>query len=221
MKKCNYCNAYVDEYLAICPLCLKSLKESEAKKNPEYPKYDINQMRQNLKLRFLLFLSIIIISICTLINVLNYNGVPWVLYIISPILYLWLLIRNTLMSKTHYGVRILLQLIGISFFLFVIDTTQGGYSWSVNIVIPFLIIVAIILITIIVYTKQMLWKDYIGYLFVMTFIGFIPILFFAIGIVDTLWPSAVSALYAILTLVGMFILSNKKFKTEFIRRFHI
>ncbi|WDV44943.1 DUF6320 domain-containing protein [Clostridiaceae bacterium M8S5] len=222
MKHCKFCDVNIDDSQVRCPLCHKKLEGQIENEDRQYPQYNLEKIqKKNYRSKVFSFIVIIVISVCTLINLLNYNGLLWSFYVIFPLGYVWLSIRNTIISNMHYGVKILLQLIGLSFMLFMVDITNGQFSWSVDIVIPLLIITSIFIMTIIIYTIPMLWSEYIGYLFIIMFIGLIPIVLYLTNIAKILWPSAVSALYTLLTLIGMFIFSDKKLKNEFVRRFHI
>lgn len=223
MNKCKHCNVFIDEGLLKCPLCQRIILGVKTSTGSRwYPSYNIAKIdtHKSFRSKVLLFLSITIISICLLINLLSGIEHPWILYIAGPVLYLFLLINNTILSKTHVGTKILIQILGISNMLFIIDYLSGYYRWSVNVVLPFLVIMGTLLITIIIIKKKMLWNEYIGYTITMIFLGFIPVVLYLIGIANILWPSAVSALYALLTTVGMLLFSKKKFKNELVRRFH-
>lgn len=222
MKKCEYCGVLVDESLHYCPLCHRIMEDAGNKlENSWYPDYPVQsiQSRQKFKKKVFLFLLITAISICLLINLLSGISTPWFLFVACPLLYALLLI-NTILSKLHTGTKILLQVMGISVLLFTLDLLSGYKRWSVNIFIPFLFIAGTFTITIIILKKRMLWSEYIGYVIVMIFLGFLPVLLYLTGVSDELWASAVSALYSLLTTIGMLLFSKKQFKNELVRRFH-
>ncbi len=223
MNQCKHCKVLMDENLHKCPLCHRAVGDKKlSSENPWYPSYDMEKRNPSRGFLFnlILFLAIAVISTCLLINLLTDARHLWFLYVAGPVLYLLLLINNTILSKTHAGMKILLQVLGISGILFMIDFLSGYYRWSVNVVIPFLVIAGTFLITIIICTKKMLWNEYVGYVFVMIFLGFMPILLYFIRVSNSMWASSVSALYALLTTVGMVLFSDKKLKNEFLRRFH-
>lgn len=223
MKKCKHCQVLIDENLYKCPLCHRVVGDKKTPvKNPVYPVYNMKKASSSRDFLFnlVLFLSIVIISSCTLINLLTDTSRLWFLYVAGPVLYLLLLINNTILSKTHVGAKILLQVLGISNMLFILDFFSGYRRWSVNVVLPFLVIAGTLSITIIIWTKKMLWNEYVGYVIAMIFLGFLPILLYLIGVADSIWASSISALYALLTTIGLLLFSNKKFKNELVRRFH-
>lgn len=224
MNKCRQCGIYIYENDGKCPLCNKPAGELKITcENEWYPAYKPSEASpgKGMVKKVYLFVSITVISICLLVNALAGLENPWFLYVAGPIMYLLLLINNTILSRMHTGMKILLQICSISGLLFIIDMLSGFYRWSVNIVIPYLFIAGTLINTIIILKKKMLWREYAGYILAMIFLGFLPVLLYWTGIADILWAAAVSALYSILTVIGMLIFANKKFKNEVTRRFHL
>lgn len=224
MNQCKNCGVIINDNVNKCPLCNRNLQEfSSVSRNTWYPEYSYTEAATQLSLgkKVFLFISISVACICILINLLTGVKNPWSLYVVSPILYLQLLINNTVQSKMRAGAKIILQITGISGLLLIFDLLSGFYRWSVNIVIPFLIIGGTFVITIIITKKKMLWNEYVGYIIAMIFLGFLPVLLYISGVADTLWASAVSALYSLLTIIAMLVFFNRKFKNEITRRFHI
>lgn len=222
MNICRQCGILLEENVSKCPLCNRAVEGEHDSDNRWYPIYTahINQASRKMCSRVFLFILITAISICALINLLTGITNPWFLYVTCPILYLILLIYNTILSKIHAGAKILFQIFGISAMLFMLDFVSGYSRWSVNIVIPFLFILGTFMTTLIILKKKMLWSEYVGYEIVMILIGFIPVLLYATRVSSVLWAGATSALYSFLTMVGMLIFSNKKFKNEVKSRFY-
>lgn len=223
MSKCNHCGIILEHVNGQqCPLCFEAIVDNPlTSRNTWYPSYEVKktEVSRNLFFHLSLFLSIAIISICLFFNLLINAGNLWFLYVVGPVLYLLLLLNSTILSKKHVANKILLQVVGMSSMLFLIDLLCGFHKWSVNIVIPILVITATLLITVIIGIKKMRWYEYVKYITVMIFLGFIPIILYFIGISNSIWASAITALYALLTLAGMFLFSAK-FKNEFVRIFH-
>lgn len=222
MSRCKFCNLHVSDSLSKCPLCFILVNEQPAHDEKEYPTYStvVPDMTEKMVTKICLFLSIVAIATCVFINIASFKESLWSISVTVSILYAWLLIKNTILSSTHVGAKILFQVLGLSTMVFLIDFASDYNRWSVNFVIPFLVMSATLLITIIIFTRSMRWSEYVGYQFAIILLGFIPILLHFVHVTETFWVSSLSALYAFSTLVFMFIFSNKKFKAEFIRRFH-
>lgn len=222
MNKCNHCNVYIDESVSKCPLCQGGVNRNTKPQNLLYPDYiNINNIsRRHFILKLELFIAMLIIGACLFINLLTNTKHLWFLYIIGPVLYILLLVNHTILAKAHIGTKILLQVLGISSVLLMTDLVSGYYRWSVNIVIPLLFIATILAVTLMIFIKKKLWDDYVGYIIVYSFLGLIPILLYSVGVSDSIWASAASALYSTITIGILFLIPGWNFKNEFVRRFH-
>ena len=224
MSKCSSCGVIVHAVHPRCPLCQRHLSTQEvASENIWYPLYenDAIQRSRHFVSRLTDFITITVTSVSMVINLLTTPHTLWSLYVISSVLYVWLLIRHTMLSQAHLGAKIIGQVFGLSGMLVMVNMVEGSQRWSLNYVFPFIVILATLLITIIVLIKKMRWKEYVGFTLAVILLGYLPLLLYLLGISQVLWAAAISALYAFLTLVGMILFSDKSLKNEIIRRFHL
>lgn len=214
---CTKCNVYTKQQY--CPLCKHKLSEGSVD-NTYYPVYETKAQRRHFAQRLVIFIATFAVSTSLLINLLTEPHQLWFLYVLGPVLYSLLLINHTILSKAHIGSKVIFQVIALSIMLFILDAASGSSKWSIHYVIPFLVTLATLYVTIIVLLKPMKWREYIGYLTTMVVLGFLPIVLFLSSWSTVLWPSAATALYALLTLIGMILFSEKTMKNEIVRRFH-
>jgi Osmosensitive K+ channel histidine kinase len=226
MKYCSKCNLYVNTELDFCPLCASELKldkDGITSKNDVigdiYPKPD-GVKKYNLLLRILLFLTVVITSTCLLINILTYDGILWSLVVAGAIQLLWAAIAHPLIHKRNIGHLITVDAISICILLVIIQTTTHTQGWGLEYVIPFLFISATTVISFVILIRRMKWREYAMYQFIMIVLGLLPVISVISGMAKTMWPSILSAFYSLLTLSGMFIFADKKYKNELIKRFH-
>lgn len=222
MKECINCHIQLRDSQKECPFCHEKFdSKGEA---PVYPVYDYKKLsvRQRILPRIVAFLAIFLSAVSVFINVLTWGIYPrlWSVFVVGGAMYLWLTIGNTILSKMHGGGKIILQTISLSGLAVLIDLFSGFHRWSVNIVVPFIVIAHTLLITIIVFAKKMLWNAYIGYTITMLFLCFLPIILFVCRVATSYWACALSGLYALLTLAAMFIFARKDLKDQFVSRFH-
>ncbi|GHU53299.1 hypothetical protein AGMMS49975_10990 [Clostridia bacterium] len=223
MTKCIRCGVSVDGQHKNCPLCGRRLDNKGGGKT-EYPAYgqSYRRIKTFTLYKLYLFLTISAILISTTVNVMTLPTDPvfWSGIVTCALLYTLITIRNTIISKRHIGAKILVQFISLAVFMFVIDICNGFSKWSTNYVIPFLIVVSTVIITIIALTKKSLWLDYAGYLFAMFFISLCPIVLFVFRLATVIWTGVMAVLYSVLTIIGLIIFSDEKFKNETRKRFH-
>lgn len=223
MTRCSKCGVMVDSQHKNCPLCSKPLSNA-GESITQYPSYlDLYSRVRNFtieKLFLFLTISTIVITITINLLTLQINSSPWSAVVTALLLYAWVAVRNTFISKTHSGGKTLFQFLSLSVLLLILDICGGFSKWSTNYVIPFLSLAATFIITLMAIAKKSLWHEYIGYLLATFFISLCPLLFFAFRLSTVLWTSVVSIIYSLLTIVGLIIFSDRNFKEEMKKRFY-
>lgn len=223
--RCESCGVSVDPAHAACPLCRRNLHgkgEAPSTGNSWYPIYEAveEQRASSLLSKWLTFIAVSVIGLSLLINILGDHEVWWSLYLMPCVLYAWLFIRHTLMSKSHLGGKIVVQLLGLSGMLLWLNVAAGTNYWSTGYVIPFLMMAATLLITVICCTRKMRWREFAGYLLTLILLGFVPLLLYAVGMSHVLWTAVATAVYALLTFGGMCLIADKGFRKDMKRRLH-
>lgn len=233
MKYCGKCKIKVNTDTHKCPLCSGVLIEpggqesgdDNASRMPDslrYPDPAIEAVhRYNFVFRLFLFISVVITSTCLLINILTYSGTLWSLYVAGTLLYIWITVAYPLFTKKKIGQIIVVNTIATSIYVFSLELATRTQGWGLTYVTPFLFIGATLLITFIIFLKRLKWREYTVYQTIMVIMGFLPVIFCVTGLVTAYWPSILSAFYSFLTLSGMFIFGDKKYKDELIKRFHL
>lgn len=221
MNQCHNCGVRVKN--STCPLCHRGIAYSSSTEKNEYPTYPTVNADKKGKIiaKVALFIAISLISVAFVINLLTPSHNLWFIYFVSIVFYVFITIYHTILSPSHIGGKILVQLVCLSGLLVWLTILSGGGKWALNYIVPFLVIAATLLITVITLRKRMSWRSYVGFILSMILIGFVPVLFYIVGIVTVLWPSIITALYSFLTLIGMLVFSDTTFKSELLRRFHL
>lgn len=234
MKYCRKCALKVRTRYDFCPLCASGLADSEAAGVPEqddksgvagigdiYPRYD-GEIKYGIAVRVLLFISIVGASTCLLINLLTYHGhgVLWSLLVAGGIGFIWAALIYPVMVRKNIGHHIAVDAVAACIFFVVAQFVIGTKGWSLDYVIPFLFIAATTIISILILVRRMKWREYALYQLITIILGVLPVVSVAFRLVTTAWPSIVSAFYSGITLLGMFIFGDKKYKNEMIKRFH-
>lgn len=221
VTKCINCNVELDKHLRKCPLCLRRINSTN--QSDIYPNYTYDTPAKSKKLRVLLFLTIIICSVSTLVNLLTLAVIPklWFIYVIGIAIYVWVLTWHTIFSRKNLGSKIHMQIFALSFLLLVIDLNSGFHRWSVNIAIPVIISLAILMISIKMASEKMHFNNYIGYVMSAVVMGFIPLILYFAGVATLFWPSSVTTLSSLLAITGVYLFADKMFHAEFKRRFHL
>lgn len=177
--------------------------------------------KYNFVLRLFLFISVVISSTCLLINILTFRGVLWSAYVAGTLLYVWITVGYPVFAKRKLGQIIVLNTIATAIYVYSLELATKTQGWGLTYVTPFLFITSTLFITFVILLKRLKWREYAVYQTILVIMGFLPVIFCAVGLVTAIWPSIFSAFYSFLTVTGMFIFGDKKYKDELIKRFHL
>lgn len=231
MKYCRKCALSVNTGYEYCPLCASQLTECQEGEPPEkkvddagacdevYP-HLVVEVKYNFLLRLLLFISVVGASTCLLINLLTYDGMLWSLLVAGGIGFFWAALIYPIAVRKNIGHHIAVDAVCACIFFVVAQFVIGTKGWSLDYVVPFLFIAATTIISVVILVRRMSWREYALYQFITIIFGLLPVISVIAHLVSTSWPSIVSAFYSFVTLLGMIIFADKKYKNELIKRFH-
>lgn len=221
MKTCKRCKVNIGEDTEICPLCRTVLFNLDSTKHDKtYPAIEVNLHKYNIVKRLFMFVSILSAVGSVITNYLTYNGVMWSLITISAIIYFWTIMRYSIKRNRNIASHILVQLICISILTVVMDYSIGYSGWSVNNVIPEIIILANVAVLILVFVNRMYWHTYVINQIVIAICGLIPGILLLCGLITVIMPTVIATATSFLVLVIMIIFGDKTIKSELKRRFH-
>ncbi|CAD2080609.1 DUF6320 domain-containing protein [Jeotgalicoccus meleagridis] len=221
MNHCPDCE--IDTRQNSCPLCHQLLSiESLPEDQRAYPRYDQKLYKMKDRLANLAILGGILATvICLLINIIVMPHFLWVFYVAVAIFYLLISLNHTILSPGHLGGKIIAQVISLTILLLVIDYMSGSLMWSINYVVPLLILAGILLMCIMILRVRMNWTSYISFLLLMIVFGFLPLILYFFGLVDVLWPAVSTASFGLAAFIAMLLIANQSFMTQLTRRFHL
>lgn len=220
---CENCKVSFDSDTGCCPLCHEKLGESKTE-NRLYPARDKmitkTQMKNFSNVYF--FLSLIAIAVSVIINFHAQHKFTWSVVVVVGTIYFYSLIKNTILAKSNIGFKIMFQAVLMSLLLYAIDYfITNKTNWSLEYAIPFTLVGTTVSLTVLAFSNSKKWRDYVIYILSTVVLGLIPFIFYLTKIIDVSWPSLVSFLYSIFTILGMLMFFRKKLTNEFKKNFHI
>lgn len=223
MKVCQKCKVNVDTYRKTCPLCGQILHDDENNREYEnlYPDYEFPNRKVNLVMRILLFASISSIGIALMVNILTFSGSYWSFYVILGVLYAWILLRITIISRKNIADKLLIQLFALSILTYGVELISESSGWALEYVVPFLCIATTIAIVIIIMIKPMRYSDYVSYFLIIFLISWVPLILYFSSVINIAWPSVTAASFSLMILFGMITFADRATKDELKKRFHI
>lgn len=219
MKKCPKCLVEVKSNRRTCPLCGQML-EGEGTTQPTYPSYQPITKQINLMLRIILFITLVAGLTSLLINVLTYVDTWWAAYVILGLIYMWIVIKSTILSHRNVAKKLLIQMIALSLIVIAVEKISKSSGWALDYVVPSICGLTTIAIIILIMSKKMRYNDYLLYLLTTVLISFVPIILYWSDVVAVLWPSVTAAGISVVTILGMVIFADKATKDELKKRFH-
>lgn len=219
MIRCEACSTWTRQKK--CPLCQTQLTDNEIEKEQSYPSYQGMKFGYRRAPDLAILAGIFIILTCLFINITVMPHYLWIFYVAGSVAYFVVSFNHTVLSKSHLGSKIVIQIVSLTLLLLLIDSRSGLLTWSVNYVFPFLIISGMIMITGIVLAKRIKWSSYFSFLIIMLTLGFIPSVLAAAGIATVIWPSALASAYAFSAIAVMLVFAQQSFLTQLGRRFHL
>ncbi len=223
MKRCEHCNVDVNTNHGTCPLCFGTLTEVNNKPglDPFKEKEDVveNKSKQIL-FKLFLYLSIIAVGVCVIINLMTEPLPLWSLIVAIGVLYCWVLIYHTIISKRSIFEKLFLQIGIIVGLLFVCEWVSGGEKWMVDYAMPS-ISMAVMLVLFVLAQTLKYHKGLLAF-FIMTFILTLISGILLLCKVPTFnLLNIITICAGVTALVGMIMFKGSILKKEFSKKFHV
>lgn len=229
MRYCANCNIKIDAEKDHCPLCFRETKEIDNKKINDYPfaerKKDEKYQKNNTFVRKLfVFMSICIVAICFLINFYTIDNQVssdwWALVVLSGILYVWVLISHTIISRRNVFEKVIMQLLAMVFLLWTCDfIAESNTKWLINYVFPSISICTVIALLMITFIRKD--KSWLLSFVVITIILTIASVLSFIYLEEEHILNIINLAISGMTLLGYFTFGHQAIKQEFTRKFHL
>ena len=230
MKYCADCKVKIDADKNHCPLCFREIKEVNDERASEYPfaerkKDETFQKNNSFILKLFVFISICVASICFLFNYylvqIKENTTNWwCLVVVSGIVYVWVLISHTIISRRNVFEKVLAQLVAIMFLLWTCDfITTSNTNWLANYVFPSISICTVLsLLMITLIRKDKSWL--LSFVFITIILTIASVISF-IYLEEEHLLNIINLAISGITLLGYFTFGYQNIKQEFTRKFHL
>lgn len=185
-----------------------------------YP-YIKSGFTRGLLLKLITFIAAVFLGVSLLVDHLVPTGSPWAFITAAAIIYAWVSAINVLRYTPNPASIILCQLFAVSGFVLFIDILTGFYRWSVNYVIPFLIMGAALATSLMIVIKPVKFRACVIYQLVIAVIGLLGVLLWIFGYSDVEWPVVSAACLSILCFVSTVVFSRRRTHNELKKRFHV
>ncbi len=219
MQQCGKCRITVDGDKDRCPLCQGELT---GEPEPEmYPKIKESRFESDFLLKLIAFISISAAAVCVGTDFIISGGITWSLICIGGIVCAWLTTSVGITYRRRILKNITWELILITSLSVIWDKFTGWHGWSVDFVLPCASICAVISIFIISKVLKMKSGEYLLYLIIGGFYGFLPLICLIAGLTKITYPTVICTCLSFIFMAALFLFRGKTTKDEMERRFHL
>jgi hypothetical protein len=220
MKYCESCKLNITGDNKICPLCKNELDHGSSTSNV-FPVIPSIYEEQNIVFRILIFISILTGSTSLIIDFIISNSLDWSLLVIIGIMFFWFNLISSIYKRNNPNAITFNQVLILSIGSIVCDYLTGFKLWSITYVLPFLCITGMTEMFIVSSILRYSIHSYIVYLFGLSIIGIIQIIFIFTKVISITWPSVICCILSIIAVNTILLFGNRKWKRELKRKFHI
>lgn len=223
MKKCSKCNVTVNTNYKTCPLCFNELTETEGEVNELFKPRELEQKKPSVKkilTKIFLFISIIAIVVCVTINLMVKPLPLWSLLVVLGIVYVWILVIHTILSKRNIFEKLVLQIGTLIGLLFVCQWISGGRQWMVDYVIP-CISMAIMLVLFILCLSLKNHQGLVSFFIMNIILAALSGILLLCHVPNFALLNIITCILGVVTILGVMLFSGSALKTEFSKKFHV
>lgn len=225
MKICERCGVAVASAGTRCPLCGSTLHSDgtgQSLRGISYPQYTLSSTPVSLKTKLGRFIALSMMAILIVVNLATFVALPafWALVPIESILFVWASSRNWAGLISLRSKAILWQLLLLSVLLVSIDLVGSFAHWSLNYVVPGLLLLTTLLLTMLARRRPQQRATYLGALFVMLGANLLPLLCYPLHWTTVLWPGLVALTFSLVAIIGLLIFAKGTVLSELRKRLH-
>ncbi len=134
--------------------------------------------------------------------------------------FIYVPILNIIYIIIYTGVKMLFQMLGIMGICLAYDFVFGCTGWSVEYVLPVVLVAGLVYIDLYAYIHKSKWRDNVVYALVFVALGILPLIFYFTGVTRALTPMALCTFASGVTVLGLLRFAVRRFAAEMKKRLH-
>lgn len=223
MKRCKYCNAEVDTEKTFCPLCFNHLEGSAESAEGLYTLREKNETSARTSLflvKLFLFLSFVTVVVCTVVNILTEPKIGWFWVVIWGIVYLWVLIAHTILSKRSAFRKVFLQVLTIVVLLYFAEKLSLR-SWLFSYVYPGIGLAVITVLAMVSFISEKRGELCLGFAITILLLGAGSIAILIFNAASFKLLNVINVISSFVALIGYILFGFGAMKNEFAKKWHL
>jgi hypothetical protein len=220
MSRCNICNLEIIDETEQCPLCGSVLEHTIDVENM-YPDVKVRARKLMLISRIYLFVAIIVEVILVYANIVTESDTWWSIITGLIFFYCYMLLRYAILGRSGYRIKVLFLSLLAILMLVAIDFVSGYRGWSLNYVMPALIMAIDAAVLVLMFVNRRSWQSYMMIQIAMIIVAIIPVILYIFGIVTKINLALAALATSVFLFLGTLIIGDRRARVELYRRFHI
>jgi len=221
VKYCEKCKVNIIGKRKTCPLCQGNLVGQDNHEIDVFPKISFVNEDHSLMFKMILFISIVVAAVSVALNILLPSKGAWSIFIIGGLASVWASIISARNKRKNIPKSIVYQVVIISVITVIWDFLTHWKGWSINYIIPFICVLAMISMALISKIRRQKLEDYMLYFIIDGLFGIIPIIFILTNILDVIYPSLICILCSVISLAALLVFQGERMIAEIKRRLHM
>lgn len=217
---CKYCNVNVKSSTTVCPLC-HNLLNGTPESQPNFPPRKIRKFKAPISFSGVyFFVALSIIITCAIINACFPTKISWAKIVLVFLIYLYFLIRNTILYKGSGGSKIYTQTLSLSLMAICLQYITHTKEWAYSYAMPIISIVSLLIFILFISIFNKKTHQYVRYMALTAFIGMIPSVLYMLNVIKAPYLAFISLVLSAIILIGLIVFSRKTLCSEFEKKGH-
>ena len=178
---CKSCNVKVETHTNVCPLCKRNLIEDDTLDVINYPSIKkISSIRKLIR-RIVFAVCLSAILICTMINLLTFNGSYWSSIVDVGCLAVIIMFQFSMRKWVRIGKTLFTGTISIIALLIVIDMFAykdqvSSASWSLDYTMPLILSSSLLTCAVFLFFGNLFFSEFYGHAITLSILNILTIL---------------------------------------------
>ncbi len=224
MKYCKYCKIKVDTANDFCPICFNHIEEIDNKYDQLYSQRLKNETSDKLRFflsKLFLFLSICAITVCFFVNYMVNPQTQWFWIVCFGILYVWVLVAHTIMSRRSFFAKVMLQVVSVIVLLYFTEKVSPDHEWLLQYVYPAISYVVVVVLLMLLGIDRNRANNIFGFSVIIALLGTGSLVMLLLHALSYTLLNFINCILCSLTLLGLLIFGYGAIKQDLSKKLHL
>lgn len=224
MKYCKYCKIKVDTANDFCPICFNHIEEIDNKYDQLYSQRLKNETSDKLRFflsKLFLFLSICAITVCFFVNYMVNPQTQWFWIVCFGILYVWVLVAHTIMSRRSFFAKVMLQVVSVIVLLYFTEKVSPDHEWLLQYVYPAISYVVVVVLLMLLVIDRNRANNIFGFSVIIALLGTGSLVMLLLHALSYTLLNFINCILCSLTLLGLLIFGYGAIKQDLSKKLHL